>query len=153
MSEARAVIEGLLRLAAADARQVARARKRNGLLYAIAGVCAVMAFVLAVAAAVIWVARHADPVLAAGVGAAILASVSLTVLAVVAVLNRRERRWMAQRADFYQGAGSTVARALLGPRLSALAAVAMMLGALMGRPERGKGAAPPPPHAPAGHDG
>ncbi|MGY6535685.1 MAG: hypothetical protein ACXIVG_10105 [Pararhodobacter sp.] len=133
MSESRAVLEGLLRLAMADAQRIGRARRRNALLYVLAGVAGLTAYACAVAAAVLWVVRHADPVLGAGVVALAFAALALTVLAVVAVLNRRERRWMHERAEFYRGAGSTLARAVLGPRLSALAAAAMMLGAVFGQ--------------------
>ncbi len=137
MSEARAILEGLLRLAASDARRIGRARQRNVLLYALAGVAGLTAWACAVVALVIWVARQADPVLAAGVVALGFAALALVVLAVVAVLNRRERRWMDERATFYRGAGSTLMRAVLGPRLSAVVAAAMMLGAVMGKPDGG----------------
>lgn len=141
MSEPRAILDGLLRLAMADARRVGQARRRNVLLYGFAGLAALTGYVCAVVAAVLWVSRHADPVLAALVVAASFAALALVVLAVVAVLNRNERRWIQERARFYRGAGSTLMRAVLGARLSALVAAAMLLGVALGQPAPG---APPP---------
>ena len=136
MSEARRVIEGLIRLATADAQQIARARQRNAMLYALAAILGLTAYGIAVAALVIWVARHADPVLAAGVVAAAFAALALIVLAVVAVLNRQERAWREERLAFYRGAGATVARAVLGKRFSLVVAAAMLVGAVLQTPRK-----------------
>ena len=139
MSEPRRVFEGLLRLAMADAARIGRARRRNAMLYAFAAVAGLTAYGVAVGALVLWVARHADPVLAALVVAAGFAALALIVLAVVAVLNRRERAWRDERLAFYRGAGAVLARAVLGRRFGLIVAAAMLAGAVLGKP-RMKGA-------------
>ena len=149
MSDPRQVIEGLFRLAAADAARIGRARRRNAALYAFAALAGLTAYAVAVVALVLLVARHADPVLAAGVVAAAFAALALIVLAVVAVLNRQERAWREERLAFYRGAGATLARAVLGRRLSLIVAAAMLVGAVMGKPgmkngERDGGKGPTP---------
>ncbi|MCC5988415.1 MAG: hypothetical protein JJT95_12090 [Pararhodobacter sp.] len=144
MSDPRQVIEGLLRLAAADVARIGRARRRNAVLYVAAALAGLTAYAVAVVALVLWVARHADPVLAALVVAAGFAALALVVLAVVAVLNRQERAWRDERLAFYRGAGATLARAVLGKRLSLIVAAAMLAGAVLGRPRtHGKGADTP----------
>ncbi len=138
MSEAREVIEGLLRLARSDIARIGRARRRNVILYAFAAVAGLTAYGVAVVALVLWVARHADPVLAALVVAAGFAALALIVLAVVAVLNRQERAWRDERLAFYRGAGTTLANAVLGRRLSLIVAAAILVGAVLGKPRGGR---------------
>ncbi|MFN3953821.1 MAG: hypothetical protein ACK4LQ_05155 [Pararhodobacter sp.] len=129
-----AVLESLARLALHDAGRYAQAKRRNAGLYALAAVAGLTAYACAVVAGVLWLARHGDPVLAAGFAAVAFAALALAVLALVALLNRRDRRWMAERRASYAQALVTLTGASLGPRGLALVAAAALAGMVMERP-------------------
>lgn len=124
----REIIESLIRLARADAAHYARARQRNVALYVLAAVAGLTAYVCLVAAGVLLLARWSDPVLAATFAAAAFAALALGVIAVVAVLNRRDRQWMTERRAVYSNALVTLSGAALGPKGLALVAAALMAG-------------------------
>lgn len=126
----RALIETLLRLAAEDAARFTKARQRNMALYGLAALAGLTAYACGVVAAVLWIARHHDPVLAAGVVAVAFAALALTVLMVVALLNRRERlQWQHRRAVYTRSAGAMLGT-LAGPAGQSLI-VAVLLAALV----------------------
>ena len=141
----RAVLESLARLMAHDAGRYMQARRRNAGLYALAAVAGLTGYACAVVAGVLWLARHSDPVIAAGFAALAFAALALLVLAVVALLNRRDRLWMAERRERYSQALITLTGASLGPRGLALVAAAALAGLLMKEPE-----SPTDPEPPAG---
>lgn len=129
----REIVDSLIRLAAGDARRYARARQRNTVLYAVAGVAGLTAYSCLVAAGVLLLARWSDPVLAATFAAMAFAALALVVLAVVAVLNRRERQWLHARRAVYSNALVTLSGAALGPKGMALVAAVVMAGMVMGK--------------------
>lgn len=133
----RDIIESLIRLAVGDARRYAHARQRNAMLYAVAGVAGLTAYVCLVAAGVLLVARWSDPVMAATFAAAAFAALALIVIAVVAVLNRRERHWLHERRAVYSNAFTTLSGAALGPRGMALVSAVFMAGMVMSKNLRG----------------
>lgn len=142
-----AVLQSLARLALHDAGRYAQARRRNAGLYTLAAVAGLTAYACAVVAGVLWLARHSDPVIAAGFAALAFAALALLVLAVVAVLNRRERRWLAERRASYGHALVTLTGASLGPRGLALVAAAVLAGMVIERPSEPRDDPPqkPPP--------
>ena len=71
---------------------------------------------------------------AATFAAAAFGALALVVIAVVTVLNRRERRWRQERSAVYSNAFMTLTGAALGPRGMALVAAAMMAGMVMSKP-------------------
>lgn len=133
----REIVESLMRLASADAGRYLRARQRNAVLYAVAGVAGLTAYVCLVAAGVLLLARWSDPVLAATFAAAAFAALALVVIAVVAVLNRRDRHWLHERRAVYSNAMRRLTGAALGPRGLALVAATVLAGMVAGvRPRR-----------------
>jgi len=137
----REILESLIRLAAADAERYARSRQRNLMLYAFGAVAGLTAYASLVVAGVLLVARWSDPVMAATFAAATFGALALVVVAVIAVLNRRERHWRQERRAVYSNAFMTMAGAALGPRGLALVTAAMVAGMAMSKP-RAPGPAP-----------
>lgn len=137
----RDILESLVRLAAADAERYARARQRNVMLYALVAVAGLTAYACLVVAGVLLVARWSSPVLAATFAAATFGALALVVIAVVAVLNRRERRWRQERRAVYSNALMTMTGAALGPRGLAWVSAAMIAGMVIFKP-RSADAAP-----------
>lgn len=130
----RDILESLVRLAAADAERFARARQRNLLLYALGAVVGLTAYACLVVAGVLLVARWSSPVLAATFAAATFGALALVVIAVVTVLNRRERHWRQERRAVYSNAFMTMTGAALGPRGLAVVAAAMIVGMVVSKP-------------------
>ena len=82
----------LMNLAATDVGAVLARKRRNAILYAIAGMLAFTAWLAAVAGAIIMVARHVGPVEALFLAAALLLALSLAGIASVMWANRRDER-------------------------------------------------------------
>ncbi len=135
-------LRGLVRLANADAQRIGRGGLRGAVLLGIAAVAGMTAYVCAVVAAVIWLGRLIDPVLATALVALAFGALTVTALGLAAAVYRRERRWLGARAVIYQDAGTVLLRAVLGPRLMALVTA-------MGEPgPREDPPAPPQPDRP-----
>jgi len=148
----------LRRMAAEDIDRFRKEKTRAAILYALAAVLGLTAYGCAVAALVIWAARRGDPVIAVGVAAAAFAALALILLAVVATLNRAERRRRAVRAEIYtetmKTAASSTLLGLLGrPQTLAAGAAIVVAGLALGllgrkrqrrRPPEAEGPPPPP---------
>ena len=124
-------------MALEDVERFRKAKTRAAVLYAVAALLGLTAYACAVTALVIWVARHADPVVAAGVAAAGFAALALVILAVVALQNRAERRHRAERADAYSAtlrsaAGSALTGARVGPQALAAGVAFLVAGLAFG---------------------
>ncbi len=137
------ILETLLRLAVADAERFAHAKRRNAALYLFAVAAGLTAYVCAVGALVLLVAQVSDPLIAATFVAASFGALALIVLAVVAVLNHRERVWRHERRAVYSDALTTVTRSALGPGGLALVAAAVMAGLAMSGAESNDTTQPP----------
>lgn len=85
----------LMNLAATDVGAVLARKRRNAILYAIAGMLAFTAWLAAVAGAIIVAARHVGPVEALFLAAALLLALSLAAIASVMWANRRDGRRQA----------------------------------------------------------
>lgn len=113
-------LRGLVRLAKADSQRIGRSGVLAGVLLGIAVVTGLTAYVAAVVAAVAWLSRSVDTIMAIGFTAVFFALIMMLAFGLVLLIVRRERRWISGRAAIYQDAGGVLMRAALGPRLSAV---------------------------------
>lgn len=113
-------LRGLVRLAKADSQRVGRSGVLAGALLGLAVVTGLTAYVAAVVAAVVWLSRSVDTIMAIGFTAVFFTLIMMLALGLALLIVRRERRWIGGRAAIYQDAGGVLMRAALGPRLSAV---------------------------------